>query len=192
LAVLAVDAHQCIGHGAGRIRFEEVAGASIEKGIDGPLDLVVLLKKFIAALLIAGQPLTGFGVMTDDAQVKSVAVEGDAEFRLLTRRSAVVRIDLDEVGADLRALPDCLVKIAVECDRLFGPKRLGRDGAPRLRRRRYQRLRETDVRSDEGKQAEQSRDTKRGDRHQGWDSYRSVGSVTTKNAPGASGSTPRP
>jgi hypothetical protein len=142
LAVLAVDAHQCIGHGAGRIRFEEVAAASIEKGVDRPLDLVVLLEKFITALLIAGQALAGFGVVTDDAQIERVAVEGDPEFRLFARRSAVVRIDLDKLGRDLCALPDCFVKTAVECDRLFGPKRLGRDGAPRLRRGWYQRLRE--------------------------------------------------
>src|SRR4029453_6595138 len=90
LPVLAVGSHQRIGHRTRWIGLEEIPSAAIEKRVDRPLNLVVLLKKFIPALLIARQVLGGFGVVTDDAQVERVAVEGNAEFSLFGRRSAVV------------------------------------------------------------------------------------------------------
>jgi hypothetical protein len=44
--------HQRVGHRPRWIGLEEIAGAPVEECVDGPLDLVVLLQEFVAALLV--------------------------------------------------------------------------------------------------------------------------------------------
>src|SRR5262249_54375946 len=146
---------------------------------DGPLDLVVLLKEFVAPLLVAREVLSAFGIVAKDAQVKRVAVERDPEFRLLGGRPAVVGIDLDEVGPDLCALPDSLVEAAVERNRFPRRQSFGGNRAPRLRIGRRELLSERKVSEQEDKQADQSRTTKRSARHQGLGFLCRLAGVTT-------------
>ena len=73
-------------------------------------------------------------------QIEGVAIEGDAEFRLLRRRLPVVGIDLDELSGDVRASPHGFVQVPVQCDRFTWREALGRNGASCLGRRRRQLL----------------------------------------------------
>ena len=113
------DTHERVGHVAERIRLEEVAGAGVEEGVDGPPDLVVRGKPLVPPALV-GDPPVRLGVVRGHADVQRRAIVGDADFGLFRRRAAVVRVDLDEVAGGHGPAPHRLVEPAVEVDPFVG------------------------------------------------------------------------
>src|SRR6185436_5343769 len=76
LPVFAVDPEEGISHQPRRVHLEEIAGATVEKCIDGPLEAVVGVEPFVPSSLVAN-PLVGLGIEASNAHVQRLAIEGD-------------------------------------------------------------------------------------------------------------------
>ncbi len=119
LPVVCIARPQCVRHRAQRVHLEPIGGPAIKEGIDGPLELVIGGKVPVPAHLIENQ-LVRLGIEHRGADVEIVGAEDDANFGLLGRRLAVVRLHLHEVRRRYRAHPDILIESSVERDRLAG------------------------------------------------------------------------
>ena len=126
LPVVDAAAHQRITHQTRRVHLEEVSGARVEEGVDGPHEPIVGRQELVAAALVP-EPLLRLRVVAEDPEVQAVPAECHPHLRGLGGRPTVRRIDLDEICGRCHRLPELLIETAVQGDHLRFRQADGRD-----------------------------------------------------------------
>ena len=117
---------QAVAHRARRVDLEEVAAALVEVRIERPHEAIVAGERAVAHHLVAEQAI-GIGIEAVDAEVETIAIEGDADFGALGGRRAVLGLELCKVGGRDGALPDRFLETPIDVDALAVVKPDGGD-----------------------------------------------------------------